>query len=319
MTACWWATGPISPTVPGDRAGGPVDATYQFPAAHRPGFVSPTLAARKFATLEHLLGGRLAVHIISGGNDAEQRRDGDYLDHDQRYARTDAFLETVRKVWTAEQPVDIANDFYQAEQAWSAIRPLQKPHIPLYFGGSSEAAIAVAGKHANVFALWGESLAQTAETIQRVRAEAAKHQREIDFSVSFRPIIAATEAEAWEKAEHILHVATERAAQSGGGFKAKPDSVGAQRLRATAAQGKVVDKRLWTGIAQLVGGGHNSTALVGTPEQVADALLDYYDLGVRNFLIRGFDPLNDAQEYGKALLPIAREKAALRAVAERAS
>ncbi|WP_163504652.1 LLM class flavin-dependent oxidoreductase, partial [Escherichia coli] len=88
--------------------------------------VSPTLAARKFATLEHLLGGRLAVHIISGGNDAEQRRDGDYLDHDQRYARTDAFLDTIRKVWTAEQPVDIDNDFYQAQQAWSAIRTLQK-------------------------------------------------------------------------------------------------------------------------------------------------------------------------------------------------
>ena len=232
--------------------------------AHRPGFVSPTLAARKFATLEHLLGGRLAVHIISGGNDAEQRRDGDYLDHDQRYARTDAFLDTVRQVWTSEQPVDIHNDFYQAEQAWSAIRPLQKPHLPIYFGGSSE-------------------------------------------------------AEAWEKAEHILHVATEQAAQRGGGFKAKPDSIGAQRLRATAAQGRVVDKRLWTGIAQLVGGGHNSTALVGTPEQVADALLDYYDLGVRNFLIRGFDPLNDAADYGRALLPIAREKAARRAVAERAS
>lgn len=249
----------------------------------------------------------MAVHIISGGNDAEQRRDGDYLDHDQRYARTDAFLDTVRQVWTSEQPVDIHNDFYQAEQAWSAIRPLQKPHLPIYFGGSSEAAIAVAGKHADVFALWGESLAQTGETIQRVRAEAAKHQRDIGFSVSFRPIIADSEAEAWEKAEHILHVATEQAAQRGGGFKAKPDSIGAQRLRATAAQGRVVDKRLWTGIAQLVGGGHNSTALVGTPEQVADALLDYYDLGVRNFLIRGFDPLNDAADYGRALLPIAWE------------
>ncbi|SXD22834.1 putative lavin-dependent oxidoreductase [Klebsiella quasipneumoniae] len=151
----------------------------QYLLAHRPGFVSPTLAARKFATLEHLLGGRLAVHIISGGNDAEQRRDGDYLDHDQRYARTDAFLDVVRQVWTSEQPVDIHNDFYQAEQAWSAIRPLQKPHLPIYFGGSSAAAIAVAGKHADVFALWGESLAQTGETIQRVRAEAAKHQRDI--------------------------------------------------------------------------------------------------------------------------------------------
>ncbi|MCL7866640.1 LLM class flavin-dependent oxidoreductase, partial [Klebsiella pneumoniae] len=187
----------------------------QYLLAHRPGFVSPTLAARKFATLEHLLGGRLAVHIISGGNDAEQRRDGDYLDHDQRYARTDAFLDTVRQVWTSEQPVDIHNDFYQAEQAWSAIRPLQKPHLPIYFGGSSEAAITVAGKHADVFALWGESLAQTGETIQRVRAEAAKHQRDIGFSVSFRPIIADSEAEAWEKAEHILHVATEQAAQRG--------------------------------------------------------------------------------------------------------
>ena len=172
-----------------------------FLLAHRPGFVSPTLAARKFATLEHLLGGRLAVHIISGGNDAEQRRDGDYLNHDERYARTDAFLDTVRKVWTAEQPVDIDNDFYQAEQAWSAIRPLQQPHIPIYFGGSSEAAIAVAGKHADVFALWGESLGQTAETIRRVRAEAAKHQRHIDFSVSFRPIIADSVAQAWAKAE----------------------------------------------------------------------------------------------------------------------
>lgn len=187
----------------------------QYLLAHRPGFVSPTLAARKFATLEHLLGGRLAVHIISGGNDAEQRRDGDYLDHDQRYARTDAFLDVVRQVWTSEQPVDIHNEFYQAEQAWSAIRPLQKPHLPIYFGGSSAAAIAVAGKHADVFALWGESLAQTGETIQRVRAEAAKHQRDIGFSVSFRPIIADSEAEAWEKAEHILHVATEQAAQRG--------------------------------------------------------------------------------------------------------
>lgn len=290
-----------------------------FLLAHRPGFVSPTLAARKLATLEHLLDGRLAVHIITGGNNAEQRRDGDYLDHDQRYARTDAFLEVVRQTWTQSAPFDINNGFYQVEQAYSAIRPLQQPHIPIYFGGSSDAAIAVAGKHADVFALWGESLAQTEETIQRVRAEAAKHQREIDFSVSFRPIIADTEAQAWEKAEEILHIATERADKVGGGYNIKPDSVGAQRLRETAALGRVVDKRLWTGIASLVGGGQNSTALVGTPEQVADALLDYYDLGVRNFLIRGFDPLNDAQDYGKALLPITREKVAQRDAQEKAS
>ncbi len=291
----------------------------QYLLAHRPGFVSPTLAARKFATLEHLLGA--AWRCISSAAATMPSSAGM------------AIISTTTSATPAPTPSSTpCARCGPASSRWIfttiSIRP-SRPGPPFarcknrifrfYFGGSSEAAIAVAGKHADVFALWGESLAQTGETIQRVRAEAAKHQRDIGFSVSFRPIIADSEAEAWEKAEHILHVATEQAAQRGGGFKAKPESIGAQRLRATAAQGRVVDKRLWTGIAQLVGGGHNSTALVGTPEQVADALLDYYDLGVRNFLIRGFDPLNDAADYGRALLPIAREKAARRAVAERAS
>lgn len=285
----------------------------KFLLAHRPGFVSPTLAARKFATLHQLLNHRLAVHIISGGSDAEQRRDGDYLDHDQRYARSEAFLQVVRDIWTSEKPLDIRNDFYQAEQAVSAIRPPAEHPVPVFFGGSSEAAIRVAGKHADVYALWGESLAGTQETIERVRAEAARHGRTVGFSVSFRPIIADTEEAAWAKADHILAVATERQRHSGPLKRDnKPQSIGAQRLRAIAESGEVVDKRLWTGIARLVGGGQNSTALVGTPEQVADALLDYYDLGVRHFLIRGFDPLNDAVDYGKALIPLTREKVARR-------
>jgi len=283
-----------------------------FLLAHRPGFVAPTVAARKLATLEHLLDGRLAVHVISGGNDGEQRKDGDHLDHDQRYARTDEFLDVVRKVWTEEQPFDHQGAHYQAQNAFSAIKPLQKPHLPVYFGGSSEAALQVAGKHADVFALWGESLEQTRETIAAVRAEAARHGREIEFSVSFRPIIADTEEAAWAKAETILGSARQRIERAGPVIANKPQSVGAQRLLDTVAKGDRVDERLWTGIAGLVGGGHNSTALVGTPEQVADALLAYYDLGVKTFLIRGFDPVVDAEDYGRELLPLTRAKVAAR-------
>jgi alkanesulfonate monooxygenase len=84
--------------------------------------------------------------------------------------------------------------------------------------------------------------------------------------------------------------------------------VGSQRLLATAAQGKVVDKRLWTEIAALNGGGGNSTGLVGTPEQVAESLLEYWELGVSTILIRGFDPLEDALEYGRYLIPLVREE-----------
>lgn len=283
-----------------------------FLLAHRPGFVAPTLAARKLASLDHLLDGRLAVHVISGGSDAEQRKDGDWLDHDQRYARTEEFLKVVKRVWTDEQPFDHEGEFYRAAAASSAIKPLQKPHLPVYFGGSSPAAIQVAGQHADVFALWGESLAQTRESLDAVRREAAKHGREPGFSVSFRPIIAATEEAAWAKAESILEGARQRLAETGRVFPAKPDSVGAQRLRELAEQGERIDSRLWTGVSKLVGGAYNSTALVGTPEQVADALLEYYDLGVRNFLIRGFDPLEDAIDYGRELIPLTRAKVAAR-------
>lgn len=285
-------------------------STLKFLLAHRPGFVSPTLAARKFASLDHLTDGRLAVHIISGGSDSEQRRDGDYLNKAQRYARTDEFLTVLKQSLASPQPYDHAGHFYQAEQAFSAIKPRQK-QLPIYFGGSSAEAIDVAARHADVFALWGEPLAGAAETVQRVRAAAATQGREIKFNISFRPILGKTEKEAWERAEHIREVASQQLSETGYTFGLpKPQSTGAQRLLAAASQGDRLDKLLWTGITKLVQGGYNSTALVGTPEQVSDALLDYYQLGIDSVLIRGFDPLNDALEYGEALIPLTREKVA---------
>jgi alkanesulfonate monooxygenase len=98
--------------------------------------------------------------------------------------------------------------------------------------------------------------------------------------------------------------------RAGLGAPAVPANVGSQRLLAAAAQGTRLDKRLWTAVAAETGARGNTTALVGTPEQVADALLDYYELGVSTFLIRGFDPLNDATEYGRELIPITRKRVA---------
>jgi alkanesulfonate monooxygenase len=192
------------------------------------------------------------------------------------------------------------------------VKPAQKPHVPIYFGGASDVAVEVAGKHADVYALWGESLEQVRELTTRVRAEAAKHGRSIRFSVSFRPILADTEAAAWARAEQILERTRALRVQQGYSRGGPQQSEGARRLLAAAEQGARVDKRLWTAIAQETGGRSNSTALVGTPEQVADALLDYYDLGITTFLIRGFDPLEDVVDYGRTLIPRVRELVAQR-------
>ena len=84
-----------------------------FLVAHRPGFVAPTLAARQFTTLDQFSDGRIAVHIITGGNDAEQRRDGDYLSKDERYARTDEYLDILKLAWTSAEPFSYHGTYYR--------------------------------------------------------------------------------------------------------------------------------------------------------------------------------------------------------------
>jgi alkanesulfonate monooxygenase len=274
--------------------------------AHRPGFTFPTLAARQFATLDQLTQGRVALHVISGGDDAEQRQDGDFLGKDDRYARTDEYLEILRKIWTSTTPFDHAGRFYRFERGYSEVKPFQQPYLPIYFGGASDAAIEVAGRHADIYALWGETLAQVKDLTGRVRAAAARHGRQIRFSLSLRPILADTEEAAWDRARAILERARTLAERTGYQRKADPANAGSLRLLEAAKQGARLDKRLWTELAALTGAKGNSTSLVGTPEQVAEAMLDYYDLGITTFLIRGFDPIEDARDYGSRLIPLVR-------------
>jgi alkanesulfonate monooxygenase len=273
-----------------------------FLVAHRPGFVAPTLAARKFATLDQITGGRAAIHVISGGDNVDQARDGDYTTKDERYDRTDEYVGILKRIWTEQGPISHQGTHYRFEGTSTAVNCLQTPRIPIYFGGASEAAVRVAGKHADVFALWGETYAQVREITARVQAEAALHNRTVKFSLSLRPILADTEEAAWARAESIKQQIAEVRAKAGLGPR-NPANEGSRRLLAAAAEGERQDKRLWFGAAKLTGASGNSTSLVGTPEQVAEALLDYWDLGVTTFLIRGFDPLEDAIAYGRDLLP----------------
>jgi alkanesulfonate monooxygenase len=290
-----------------------VTSRLGFMIAHRPGFTAPTVAARQLATLDQFTGGRIAVHIITGGSDAELARDGDHLTKDERYDRTSEYLDIVRLEWTSDKPFDYEGRYYRVKGAFGAVKPFQQPHLPVYFGGSSDAAIPVAGKHADIYALWGETQAQVRETISRVRAAAARWSRDPRFSLSLRPVLADTEEAAWKRAGEIEDRTRELREKAG--LKTEghaPPNAGAQRLLQAAAQGSRLDKRLWTGVAALTGASGNSTGLVGTPEQVADALMDYWDLGVTTFLIRGFDPLEDALEYGRELIPLVRAATAAR-------
>jgi len=287
--------------------------------AQRPGFTSPTLLARQLATVDQFSRGRVALHVITGGNATELKQDGNTIDDkDERYVRSSEFLDVVRAEWTSDKPFNYTGKYYKVENGFSHVKPYRPEGIRIFVGGASDAAIEVAGKHADTFALWGESYAQVRDVTARVHSAAAQHGRSTPrFSLSVRPIIADTEKGAWEKAEAILERAT--ALQDKTGYRKPADghaTAGARRLLALADQGSRIDKRLWTEIAKLTGANSNTTALVGTPEQVAEVFGDYYDLGVSHFLIRGFDPLIDAIEYGRELIPLTRKLIAERQVAK---
>jgi alkanesulfonate monooxygenase len=165
--------------------------------------------------------------------------------------------------------------------------------------------------------LWGETHDQVREITTRLRAEAVQHDRTVRVSLSLRPILAPTEDEAWARAETIKQRIIRRRAEAGLAPR-NPVNEGSRRLLAAAAKGERLDKRLWTGAALLTGASGNTTSLVGTPQQVAEALAEYYDLGVSTFLIRGFDPLADNIEYGRSLLPLTRKLIAERNAARAA-
>jgi alkanesulfonate monooxygenase len=259
------------------------------------------------------------VHFITGGSDHEQQREGDFLGHDARYDRTREYIEIVKRAWTSHEAFDHEGTHYRFRDFVADVFPVQQPHPLVSFGGSSEAAYAVGGAVADIYCLWGEPLAEIAAQVARVRdAVAAAGRTDMPkIQVAFRPIIGPTEDAAWEKA----HATVERIRARRSGHNNPwvnrlsgkvPENTGSQRLIEIARQGERYDRALWTATALATGGAGNSNALVGTPETVAAALLDYVDLGVDILSARGYDTLADAVEFGDLVIPIVREEVAKR-------
>ena len=185
--------------------------------AHRPNVSYPTFAAKSFATLDQLSGGRLSVHFITGGSDHEQQREGDTLTKDQRYARTQEYIQIVKKAWTSSEPFDHDGEFYQFRDFVLDAKAVDGRSPTISFGGSSDAAYRVGAAEADIYAVWGEPLDRTAEQIARIRREAAAAGRTTPprIHAAFRPIIAPTEELAWEKAHRILGAIEARKAAAG--------------------------------------------------------------------------------------------------------
>ncbi|MEV5739611.1 LLM class flavin-dependent oxidoreductase [Microbispora rosea] len=301
-----------------------VTTRLKFLVAFRPGALSPTLAAQMAATYQRLSGGRLLLNVVTGGEAAEQRRFGDHLGKDERYARTAEFLSIVRGAW--DGPFDFRGNYYEVEGATVAERPDPVPE--LYFGGSSAAAGPVAARHVDVYLTWGEPPSQVAAKLDWMRELAAAEGRTLRFGIRLHVITRDTSKEAWAEAGRLLDQISPEDIASARTVLSRSESVGQQRMLALhegfhggtggGANGGSRGRRvrdleihpgLWAGVGLVRGGA--GTALVGSHAEVADLVEEYASLGVEEFVLSGYPHLEEAFWFGEGVLPELRRRGLL--------
>ncbi len=272
-----------------------VTSRLKFLVAFRPGFISPTLAAHQAATFQRVSGGRLLLNIVTGGDPVEQARFGDHLDHDERYRRTGEFLSVLRGVSSAPRGTtfDFAGDHYRIEGARIDFGDWDPPQI--FFGGASGAAEEVAAEHVDTYLAWGETPAQIAQRLDRLRARAAAHGRTLQFGIRLHVISRDTSADAWAHAERLLSSISEERIRAAQEVFARSESVGQRRMTALH-DGRTADleisPNLWAGYGLVRGGA--GTALVGSHTEVADRIAEYHALGIDHFILSGQPHIEEA-------------------------
>jgi alkanesulfonate monooxygenase len=282
----------------------PLTRMLKFLVAVRPGVTSPLFAARQAATLDRISGGRLLVNVVAGGDSHEMRADGVMLDHAERYAQSDEFLQVWHRLMQGER-VDHHGPFIQAEAAELLFPPLQAGGPPLYLGGSSDAAIAVTANHIDWYLTWGEPVAAVRDKIAQVREAAAQQGRTIRFGIRMHVIVRETEEAAWAEADRLISriddatIARVQQAQAGS------ESVGQQRMRALHGGRRdrlTIAPNLWAGIGLVRGGA--GTALVGSADNVAARMTEYAEAGIETFILSGYPHLEEAYRVAELLFPL---------------
>jgi alkanesulfonate monooxygenase len=304
--------------------------------AMRPGLIAPVLAARMAGTLDVLSNGRALINVVTGGTPPDLEAMGDPLayDHDARYERTLEFLQIVKQVWIQSsggqgdrflsatenyqgvEKVSFSGTYYEIKNGASFPAPVQKPHPPIYFGGSSPAGKRTAAQTADVYLMWPEPVQWIKEQIaemEQIRRELKQEKgidRELRYGLRAQVLVRETEEEAWQEAWEIISRVDEKAIEQASFRFDHTDATGQKRqvqLRDLSRDNRyVIGPNLWAGLSIVRGGG--AMMLVGTPEQVADRILEYVEAGVTSFILSGYPHLEEAEITGRLLLPVIEEK-----------
>lgn len=253
--------------------------------AVRPTFKHPVLVAKMANNIDHMSNGRMSINLVSGWWQKESDAMGlPSLAHDDRYRRSEEYLTILKGLWT--QPhFSFSGQYYQVNDVTLAPPPVRRPHPKIYLGGESDLAQRLAAKFADEYLINGRPVEETKALIDHVRPYVAACGRELQFGISAFVICRHTEEEAL--AEHArLHA-----------LRAEEAIEGVDR--------KVIMIRTYAYRSGAVGSnGGTDAGLVGTPQQIADRLKAFLDIGVTTFLLQFHPMLEEMQRFGEQVVPL---------------
>jgi alkanesulfonate monooxygenase len=179
----------------------------------------------------------------------------------------------------------------------------------IYLGGSSEPALDVAARYADVYLTWGEPPQAVAEKIDAVRERTKLAGRELRFGIRLHVITRETAAEAWAQAQRLLDGLDSAAIARAQAIQQASQSEGQRRMTALhggRTDSLVVSPNLWAGVGLVRGGA--GTALVGSHDEVAERIAEYHELGIDEFILSGYPHLEEVYQAGEGLIPLLRSR-----------
>lgn len=271
-------------------------------AAFHPGMWHPGVLAKWLITADHLSGGRAAVNIVSGWLKDEFVKFGlPWLEHDERYVRTEEFISALRGLLT-ENGYSQDGTYYSIDDFTLSPKPVDvpgRPHPEIFFGGNSTAAQATAGRVADWYFSNGRTLEGYQENVAGVLASAQEAGRAPKFGLNGFVIARDSRKEAEETLREIVAKAHRPAVE---GFRQSVQEAGASTKD---GKGMWADSS-FEDLVQYNDG--FKTQLIGTPEEIADRIIEYKKVGVNLLLTCYLHFTEETAAFGRDVMPIVREK-----------
>lgn len=268
----------------------------KFIAAYRSGLMQPTTFVQQVNTLSGLIQGRIDLNIVAGSSTAEQHGYGDFLAHDDRYARAEEFLAVCNAFWQANGEVDFHGRFYRVA-AGKLNTPFLAPNRTrpeIYISGHSDASEQLAYSQGTCWL----RVVDTPEKLQPVVARAREHGIKICLRLGL--ICRSTREEAVRVA-YSLRPGNQDENTTG----LKDDSQMYREGASVKSDAHWLSPSLWAGLVPHYG--PVWTTLLGSPQEVAGAFLAYKEIGVSEFIISGWPEVDEVEIFGRQVLPLVRE------------